>query len=136
MPDIEVNIGGRSFTVNCQAGEESYLEAAAKLLDEQAQPLMEALGRLTEARMLLMAGLMLADKTVAQEAELSELRAKVKELEGRPEPQPREIEVTVIPPEVPKTLAEIARRSEALADGLEARLTGAPAAPPSMLTLS
>ncbi len=69
MPDIEITIGGRSFTVSCQPGEEHFLNAAAAMLDTEAQPLVAQMGRLPEARMLLMAGLMLADKTAAVEDE-------------------------------------------------------------------
>jgi len=60
MPDVSVSIGGRSFAVTCQEGEERFLHAAAALLDREAQPLVASMGRLPEGRMLLMAGLMLA----------------------------------------------------------------------------
>ena len=36
MPEIEVEIGGRTFEVSCQDGEEHYLKFAAKMLDEEA----------------------------------------------------------------------------------------------------
>ena len=45
----------------------TFLRAAAALLDAEAQPLVAQMGRLPEARMLLMAGLMLADKVAAHE---------------------------------------------------------------------
>ena len=61
MPEITIFIGGRNFEVACQAGEEQYLQAAAKMLDDEAQTLSDQVGRMPEARMLLMAGLMLAD---------------------------------------------------------------------------
>jgi len=67
MPEVTISIGGRNFDVACQEGEESYLHAAAKMLDEEAQVLSDQVGRMPEARMLLMAGLMLADKTASFE---------------------------------------------------------------------
>ncbi|HAW47492.1 MAG TPA: cell division protein ZapA, partial [Roseovarius sp.] len=63
MPEVTIEIDGRTFEVACQEGEESYLRFAAKLLDEEAAVLSAQVGRVPEARMLLMAGLMLADKT-------------------------------------------------------------------------
>ena len=63
MPEVEVEIGGRRFTVACQPGEEDYLITAASVLDTEASAIGEQIGRLSESRMLLMAGLMLADKT-------------------------------------------------------------------------
>ncbi|WP_299297552.1 cell division protein ZapA, partial [uncultured Tateyamaria sp.] len=76
MPEVTVNIGGRQFAVACQAGEESYLHAAAKMLDDEAQVLADQAGRMPEARMLLMAGLMLADKTASVEDKISEVQAQ------------------------------------------------------------
>lgn len=123
MPEVTVAIGGKSFQVACQPGEEHFLRAAAALLDAEAQPLMAQLGRLPEARMLLMAGLMVADKAAGVEDELRQARARIAELENRPEPAPHRVEVPVIPPQVGETLAEIAARSEALAAAIEERVS-------------
>ncbi len=119
MPDIEILIGGRSFTVSCQPGEEHFLRAAAKSLDGEAQPLIAQMGRIPEARMLLMAGLMLADKTAAVEDENRQLKARLADVDGRPAAEPVRIEVPVIPPQLTETLAEIAARAEALAARIE-----------------
>ncbi|WP_435258834.1 cell division protein ZapA [Thioclava sp. FR2] len=116
MPDVTVTIGGREFQVACQAGEEHFLRAAAGMMNAEAEPLVQQMGRLPEARMLLMAGLMLADKTAALEDELRQVKSKLSELEGRPAPQAEKVEVPVIPPQVRETLAEIAARAEALAE--------------------
>ena len=78
MPEVEIEIGGRTFEVACQEGEEHYLKAAAKMLDEEASVLTAQIGRIPEARMLLMAGLMLADKTAALEDEIKTLQEKIK----------------------------------------------------------
>lgn len=125
MPEVEISIGGRKFQVVCNEGEEHFLQSAAAMLDTEAQPLIEQMGRIPESRMLLMAGLMLADKTAAVEDELQLLKARIAELEGRPDPAPLRIEVPVIPPQVTETLAEIAARAEALAARLEERLVEA-----------
>ena len=64
----------------------------------------------------LMAGLMLADKTAAVEDEIRGLKARLVELESRPDTR---VEVPVIPPQVEETLAEIAARAEAMAARIE-----------------
>jgi len=129
MPDVKVMIGGRDFDVACQPGEENFLRSAAALLDAEAQVFAGQAGRLTEARMLLMAGLMLADKTAGfddqiktLEARLAAREAEVVELKSRPRPEPVRIEVPVVPVEVKETLAELAARAEALAARAEERL--------------
>jgi cell division protein ZapA len=116
MPELEVTIGGKGFQVSCQPGEEHFLRSAAAMLDSEATPLIAQLGRLPESKMLLMAGLMLADKTAAIEDELRALRARVAELEARPVATR---DVAVIPTQVAETLAEIAARAEAMAARVE-----------------
>ncbi|HMS93960.1 MAG TPA: cell division protein ZapA [Tabrizicola sp.] len=119
MPELEVMIGGRAFQVSCQPGEEHFLRAAAAMLDAEATPLTAQLGRLPETKLLLMAGLMLADKTAAVEDELRTLKSRIAELESRPT-QTRD--VSVIPPQVVESLAELAARAEALAEKAEERV--------------
>ena len=72
MAEVTVEIGGREFEVACRNGEEHFLQSAAAMLDNEAGALNEALGRMPETRMLLMAGLMLADKTASLEDQLKQ----------------------------------------------------------------
>ena len=125
MPEIRITIGGRQFEVACQEGEESYLHAAAKMLDDEARVLSDQVGRMPEARMLLMAGLLLADKTAGVEDRIAEVRAELAEREAEltslrnTKIEPERIEVPVVPQGVKDTLAEIAARAEALAAEIE-----------------
>jgi cell division protein ZapA len=121
MPELDITIGGRTFRVACQEGEEHFLNTAAQMLDTEAQPLIAQMGRMPETRMLLMAGLMLADRTAAVEDDLRRLKAKLAEIEARPAPAPERIEVAVIPSQVTDTLAELAARAESLAAKVEER---------------
>lgn len=123
MPDLQIAIGGRDFVVSCQPGEEHFLRAAAAMLDAEAQPMVSAMGRLPEAKMLLMAGLMLADKAAATEDELRQLKARLAAMDSAPPPAPQRVEVPVVPPQLAESLAEIAARAEALAGRLEERKT-------------
>jgi len=131
MPDVMITIGGRKFEVACQEGEEHYLHAAAALLDAEATALANQIGRLPESRMLLMSGLMLADKTAGIEEQMRALEEKLKaqealieELRNRPEPEPQTVEVPVIPETVTESLAEIAARAESLAAAIEEKAAG------------
>lgn len=62
MPEITIAVGSRSYTVACQAGEEEHLKTAAGMLDTEAQTVLASGAKIPEAQLLLMAGLMLADK--------------------------------------------------------------------------
>ena len=128
MPQVEIVIAGRTFEVACQEGEETYLHSAAAMLDVEAKHLADQIGRLPEARMLLMAGLMLADKTAGLEdrvrtleAEMDEARVYVEKLNAQPAPEPVRVEVPVVPAQVTDALAELAARAEAIADQVEAK---------------
>ncbi len=128
MPEVQITIGGRSFEVACQAGEESFLQSAAALLDNEASTLVSQIGRLPEARMLLMSGLMLADKTAGLEEKLKTVQARlddsqnqISELKAKPVPEPTKVEVPVIPQTLLDSMAELAARSESLADEIEDR---------------
>lgn len=120
-----VTIGGRQFEVACQPGEEHFLRAAAQMLDAEATALIGQIGKLPESKMLLMAGLMLADKTAGAEdrvrtleAELSQARAEVERLRTTPRER---VEVPAIPQAAVDKMSELAARAEALADQLESR---------------
>lgn len=125
MPEVQVSVGGRSFAVACQDGEEPYLEAAAQMLDREAQTLLQSGARMPADRMLLMAGLMLADRTISADDELRAMDRRLAEqsktlddLRARPEPEPPEPVVReVVRPVVPSDAVE---RVDGLAGRLEA----------------
>lgn len=125
MPEVKITIGGREFEVACQEGEEHYLHAAAGMLDEEAQVLVQQVGRLPEARMLLMAALMLADRTASMEDKVAEVQARLDEsdaeLSNLRGAAPQKVEVAVVPPRVTEAMAEFAARAEALAAQVEER---------------
>ena len=123
MPNIIVTVGGRQFEVACQEGEESFLKAAAEVLDSEAKLLTDLAGRLSESRLLLMAGLMLADKTVALEEAAGSAKKKLEDARTAARvaasTPPERVEVAVIPSGIVDTFAELAARAEALADKAE-----------------
>ena len=123
MPEVRISIGGRDFDVACQEGEEHFLQSAAELLNREAQILTDQIGRIPEARMLLMAGLMLADKTAGMEEQIRQLEARAAQAEAaateaRSRPAER-VEVPVVPVDVVERMAELAARAEALAQAAE-----------------
>jgi cell division protein ZapA len=127
MPQVDITIGGRQFEVACQPGEEPFLRSAAGMLDAEATTLSEQIGRMPESRMLLMAGLLLADRTAALEDRLREAEARMAELEAEVERRPQtvevpvevpvevRVEVPVIPLEVRQLFVDVAEETEALA---------------------
>lgn len=70
MPELYLEIGGRSFPIACEPGQEASLERAARHLDREAAKVIESTGRPTEKHLLLLSGLMLADSMAALEDRL------------------------------------------------------------------
>lgn len=120
-----ITVGGRQFEVACQDGEEGFLKAAAEVLDGEARLLTDQVGRVAENRMLLMAGLMLADKTVALEEAVGSSKQKLEDARTAARvaasTPPERVEVPVVPDKVMDTLAELAARAEALAEKAESQ---------------
>ncbi len=128
MPEVHVSIGGRDYAVACQEGEEAFLRTAASMLDTEASVLGAQLARLPESRVLLMAGLMLADKTAGMddqvkslESRLAEREAQIEMLRSRPTPEPERVEVPVLPAGLVESLAGLAAQAESLAEEAEQR---------------
>ena len=129
MPDVTIKIGDRPFTVACPAGEESQVEAASSKLNAEAKVLITHSGRVPESQMLLLSGLMLADRAIAleeklkaAEVEMSSLRQSIENKAPEIRTVIEEVKVTSVPEELLESLAELSARAEAAADDLEEKI--------------
>ena len=69
MTELEISIGGRIFSVACETEEQEKVKRAAALINEEADSIQTQLGRLPEAKMLLLSALMIADRLVDVESD-------------------------------------------------------------------
>ena len=71
MAEVDITINGRSYRISCKDGEEERIKSLSSLINNQVQKLSERIGQLGEARMILLASLVLLDKSdeVEKEAE-------------------------------------------------------------------
>ena len=71
MAEVDITINGRSYRISCKDGEEARIKSLTTLINNQVQKLSEKIGQLGEARMILLASLVLLDKSdeVEKEAE-------------------------------------------------------------------
>ena len=74
MAHVIVQVNGRPYTMQCPDGEEEHLRELADLLDSEVQRVKQSVGNVGDIRMLVMAGLMVADR-------LSEVVRRVEMLE-------------------------------------------------------
>ena len=120
MAQVDFFIGNKNYSLTCQEGEERLLKPAATLFDAEAQAILQQAGRMPEPRLLLLAGLMVAERASALEDRLASTERELNRLRSNP---PR-VEVPVVPATVSETLAELAARAEALAQKAEDQLPG------------
>ena len=61
MSNVNLQIGGRTFTVACAAGEEAHITGLGRMIDAKLHAMGGVAGQ-TETRTLLFAALLLADE--------------------------------------------------------------------------
>ena len=126
MPDINLNIGGRSFAVACPEGEEASLEAAAQILSADASTLVEQSKTLSESQMLLISGLMSADRAISiqedlkkAEVEINNLKLKIEEGSMEKSIDDDKLSSSNLTTELYERLSKLSLKAESLADSLE-----------------
>ncbi|MCT4575653.1 MAG: cell division protein ZapA [Alphaproteobacteria bacterium] len=93
MPNINVSINGRSFSVSCQPGEESRVQDLANYVDEKTRIVTRAGTGISEAQVLMLSCLLLADEVKSGKtnslnedeimARIEKISAKVKLLSNK-----------------------------------------------------
>ena len=105
MAQVTLRINGYAYTIGCKDGEEGHLEAMGAEVSQRIEGVRLASGPSGEARMLVMAALLMAD-------DIFELRAKLRTVEvSAPNPDPK----------LGRKLARMAKRAEEIAEGLETK---------------
>src|SRR6266566_3727415 len=62
MSLVNVVVNGRAYTIACDEGEEEHLKELAAHVDQKAREVLGSVGQVGDARMLLMAALLIADE--------------------------------------------------------------------------
>ncbi len=62
MANVVVNVAGRPYTMQCPDGEEGHLQELASLLDTEVTRIRQSVGSIGDIRLLVMSGLMVADR--------------------------------------------------------------------------
>lgn len=75
MTQVKLKINDRDYLVACEDGEEQHLTFLAKYINDQVESLVQSVGQVGEARLLLMASLMVADELAETSQELDALKA-------------------------------------------------------------
>jgi cell division protein ZapA len=116
MAQVSVTIGGRTYRMACDDGQEDHLIKLARELDEKIARLREAFGEVGDTRLTVMAAITISD-------DLSECRRRIRgleqEIEGLKEARIASVErVDAIERESARGLDRAAERIERLAHAL------------------
>lgn len=106
MAQLTIKVNGYAYSVGCEDGQEPHLRAMADQVETRVAELKALGGQSGEAKLLLLAALMMAD-------ELYDLRVA---MDG---PGPGEVAAPPPDAELSRRVAQLARRAEEIAAALE-----------------
>ena len=107
MAQIRVEINGRSYEIACDDGQEEHVAELGRYVNRKVGELAEQLGQVGDARLLVMAALLITD-------ELSEAYGALEDTREGPSGIAQGTDS-----EMAEGLARLARKIEDIADGLE-----------------
>lgn len=80
MAQVVVRVNDRPYTMACGEGEEEHILELAELLDSEVMKLKRSVGQVGDIRLLLMAGLTIADQLAEALQRIEELQDEVESL--------------------------------------------------------
>ena len=124
MPQVTIAINNRLYQVGCEAGQEQHITRLASYVDTKVKELANQAGQVGDARLLLMAALLIADELADAYDDLEGLRArsvpaagdaaKAKSATGSAAPERERAEARAA-----ESMTELAQRLDKVAQRLE-----------------
>ena len=114
MAQVTLRINGYAYTVGCQDGEEQHLQSMAAEVDRRIETIKASAGPSGEARMLVMASLLMADDLYELNKALK--AAQAGQQSGQPSGQPP---ARPADPKLGRRLGKLAKRAEDIAVEME-----------------
>ena len=90
MAQVTVLVNGRNYTLACEDGEEEHLTALAAFIDARVAELGRSIGQVGDARLMLMASLVVADELAVAHERAEELEHELELLKQASGPVPAE----------------------------------------------
>ncbi len=118
MAQLTVRINGYAYTVGCEDGQEAHLMAMAEQVESRIDSIKALGGQSGEGRLLVLAGLLMADELHDMEIELTKLRRIAARNPSHAAKTP-EAAPAGAPEWLQERLERLAEHAEAIADGLE-----------------
>jgi len=116
MSQISITINSREYSIVCDDGQEQHLTRLAEYLDTRVAELVDSVGQIGDARLLLMVGLLISDELSDAYAELAALKGEASDAARTRAADSRSAELAT---EMASMLEAASRRIEAIAERLE-----------------
>ncbi len=114
MAQLTIKINGYAYTVGCEDGQEQHLQAMCEQVEKRVESIKALGGNSGEAKLLVLASLLMADELHDLRVELEALRAGAARAAKRATAAEAKAD-----PEVVRRLGRLATRAEQLASSLE-----------------
>ena len=79
MADVDIIINSRTYRISCKDGEEDRIKTLSSQINQEVKALVSKIGQLGEARMILLAALVLLDKSDDNQDKMEEILKKTAE---------------------------------------------------------
>tara|TARA_B100000686_G_scaffold243300_1_gene252184 strand:- start:190 stop:474 length:285 start_codon:yes stop_codon:yes gene_type:complete len=73
VADVDITINSRTYRISCKDGEEDRIISLSSKIDNEVKLLANKIGQLGEARMILLAALVLLDKSDDNQDKMQEI---------------------------------------------------------------
>ena len=119
MAQVTVKLNGYSYTVGCEDGQEEHLELMAEQVEKRIDSIRSLGGSSGEARLLVLATLLMADELHDMRIEADTLRMAAASTVRHADDTGSKAPLAQPDAEVTRRLARLAVRAEQIADSLE-----------------
>jgi cell division protein ZapA len=120
MGQVSVSVNGRNFMVACDDGQEDHVTELAAYIDGHVTELSNSVGQVGDARLMLMASLLVTDELSEMINRVESLEKEIESLQGTQGDHTRrantaETKVAEILDSATKTIQDLAARVESIA---------------------
>lgn len=112
MGQVAITINGNNYQIACDEGQEERLTRLGAYVDERMVELVKGVGNVGDARLMVMASLMVTDTLFDTIAEVEKLRAEAAKNKQKPAPEQPEDELAPLVDAVAERIEDIAANLE------------------------
>ena len=82
MATVTVQVNGNAYAVGCEDGQEAHVESLARQFDRQVGEVAQAVGRVGDLRLFLMAALLIADELLDAKSRVAQAQSELARLQS------------------------------------------------------